>query len=208
MKVTCLLCYNITMYIIVGLGNPGAEYTETRHNIGRMVLDALIKKNKFEGLDKNKKINALTTEVKIGKEKVLILAPETFMNKSGAAVLPLVKTKKAAEQLIVVRDDLDLPLGRMKITFNRSSGGHRGVESIVKSIKTEAFVQVKVGISPSTASGKLKKPTGDNVLDFIIGNFKKPEMEKVKKIAKTAAEAVEMIVADGRESAMGEFNQN
>ncbi len=196
------------MYIIVGLGNPGAEYTETRHNIGRMVLDALIKKNKFEGLDKNKKINALTTEVKIGKEKVLILAPETFMNKSGAAVLPLVKTKKAAEQLIVVRDDLDLPLGRMKITFNRSSGGHRGVESIVKSIKTEAFVQVKVGISPSTASGKLKKPTGDNVLDFIIGNFKKPEMEKVKKIAKTAAEAVEMIVADGRESAMGEFNQN
>ena len=134
------------MYIIVGLGNPGAEYTETRHNIGRMVLDALIKKNKFEGLDKNKKINALTTEVKIGKEKVLILAPETFMNKSGAAVLPLVKTKKAAEQLIVVRDDLDLPLGRMKITFNRSSGGHRGVESIVKSIKTEAFVQVKVGL--------------------------------------------------------------
>ena len=204
----CLLCYNIAMYIIVGLGNPGEEYVETRHNIGRMVLGALIKKNKFDDLERNKKNNALTTEGKIGKEKILILAPETFMNKSGAAVLPLVKSKKAAEQLVVVRDDLDLPLGRMKITFNRSSGGHRGVESIVRSLKTEGFIQVKVGISPSTASGKLKKPTGDDVLDFIIGNFKKPEMEKVKKIAKTAAEAIEMIVTEGRESAMGQFNQN
>ena len=78
----------------------------------------------------------------------------------------------------------------------------------MRAIKTEGFIQIKVGISPSTASGKLKKQAGDDVLDFIIGNFKKREIEKVKKIAKTAAEAIEMIVTDGKEAAMGEFNQN
>jgi len=196
------------MKIIVGLGNPGDEYTDTRHNVGRMVVDALIKKNKFDALESNKKYQSLSTEGKIGKEKVLLLEPETFMNKSGNALKSLITSKKAAENLIVVRDDLDLPLGRFKITFNRSSGGHRGIDSIVKQIKTEAFIQIKVGISPSTPSGKLKKPTGDAVLDFIIGPFKKPEMEKVKKVAKEAAVALEMIVIEGKESAMGEFNQH
>jgi PTH1 family peptidyl-tRNA hydrolase len=195
------------MKIIVGLGNPGEEYTLTRHNIGRMVLDALIKKNKFDAFESNKKYQSLATEGKIGKEKVLILEPETFMNKSGLALKLLITSKKAAENLIVVRDDLDIPLGRFKIGFNRSSGGHRGIDSIVKHIKTEAFIQVKVGISPSTPSGKLKKPTGEAVLDFIIGNFKKPELEKVKKIVKEVAGAIEILVTEGKEVAMGEFNQ-
>jgi len=196
------------MKIIVGLGNPGEEYAETRHNIGRMVVDSLIKKNKFDALEANKKYQSLSAEAKIGKEKVLLLEPETFMNKSGKALASLITSKKAAENLIVVRDDLDLPLGRFKITFNRSSGGHRGIESVVKQIKTEGFIQLKVGISPSTPSGKLKKPTGDAVLDFIIGPFKKPEMDKVKKVVKEAAAALEILVTEGKEVAMGEFNQH
>jgi PTH1 family peptidyl-tRNA hydrolase len=195
------------MKIIVGLGNPEQEYFDTRHNIGWMMIDALAKKHGFDELTHNKKLNALTSEGKIGKEKVVLIKPETFMNKSGLSVKSLITSVKKAADLIVIRDDLDLPLGRFKITFNRSSGGHRGVESIVKNIKTEAFIQVKIGISPATASGKIKKPTGDAVLDFIIGKFKKPEMETVKKLSKSVCEAVEMIIAEGKEAAMGEFNQ-
>ena len=196
------------MKIIVGLGNPEPEYLDTRHNVGWIIVDALSKKFEFETLQHNKKLNALVSEGKIGKEKVTLIKPETFMNKSGLSVKPLVTSVKKAGDLIVIHDDLDLPLGRFKIVFNRSAGGHRGVESIVKSIKTEAFIQVKIGISPATASGKLKKPTGDAVLDFIIGKFKKPEMETVKKLSKKIVEAVEMIVIDGKDMAMGEFNQH
>ena len=196
------------MKIIVGLGNPGEEYKETRHNIGRMVVEALAKKNKFDDLEFTKKYQSRITEGKIEKEKVLLMQPETFMNKSGKALVSLITSKKSAENLTVIRDDLDLPLGKLKISFNRSSGGHRGVESIVKQIKTEGFIQVKLGISPSTASGKLKKPTGEAVLDFIIGPFKKAEMEKVKKVVKEAVIAIEKIVTDGKEVAMGEFNQH
>lgn len=201
-------CYTSFMKIIVGLGNPEPEYAETRHNVGWMIVDALVKKFESNELTHNKKLNAFVSEGKIGKEKVTFVKPETFMNKSGLSVKPLVTSVKKAGDLIVVRDDLDLPLGRFKIVFNRSAGGHRGVESIVKNIKTEAFIQVKIGISPATASGKLRKPTGDAVLDFIIDKFRKPELETIKKLSKKVVEAVEMIVIDGKDSAMGEFNQH
>ena len=96
------------------------------------------------------------------------------MNKSGLAVKPIITSKKKAEALIVIHDDLDLPIGKFKISFNKSSGGHRGVESIIKAIKTEAFTRVRIGISPATPSGKLKKPKGEkDVGDFILGEFKK-----------------------------------
>jgi len=196
------------MFIIVGLGNPGEEYTETRHNVGRMMVNALIKKNKFDELEKDKKYSSLATEGKIGKEKVLVLQPETYMNKSGLALKTLINSKKKAEQLIVIHDDLDLPLGRFKIMFNRGSGGHKGVESVIRSIKTEAFIRIKVGVSPTTPSGKLKKPSSDKVLDFIIGEFKKPELETIKKESKKVVDAIEMIVTDGKEAAMGEFNSH
>jgi peptidyl-tRNA hydrolase, PTH1 family len=195
------------MKIIVGLGNPEEEYFETRHNIGWMMCDALLKKFDGEEFKHDKKLNALTSEIKIGKDKILLVKPETFMNKSGLSIKPLITSVKKAQDLIVIHDDLDLPLGRFKIQFNRSSGGHKGVESIIKNIKTEAFTRIKVGISPSTASGKTKKPTGEKVLDFIVGKFKKPELDEVKKISKNVVQAVEMIVVEGKESAMGEFNQ-
>ncbi len=195
------------MKIIVGLGNPEPEYADTRHNVGWMIVDALAKKFEFDDFEHSKKLNALTSEGKIGKEKVTLLKPETFMNKSGLSLKPLITSVKKAGDLIVIHDDLDLPLGRFKIVFNRSAGGHRGVESIVKQIKTEAFVQVKIGISPATPSGKIKKPSGDTVLDFIIGKFKKLEIETIKKLSKKIVEAVEMIVTEGKDKAMGEFNQ-
>ena len=194
-------------YIIVGLGNPGEEYVNTRHNVGRMMLESFAKKNDFSDWEKSGKLNALSSEGKVGKEKVQLVEPETFMNKSGASVAPLIKSAKAAEKLIVVHDDLDLPFGRMKISFNRGPGGHRGLESINKAIKTEAYIRVRIGICPTTPSGKMKKPIGEEpVCDHILGQFKKTELEELKKISKRFNEALEMIITEGKDKAMGEFN--
>ena len=197
------------MHYIVALGNPGEEYKNTRHNVGRVILEEFFKKNYFSEWTIDKKLKALSSEGKIGKEKVLLIEPETFMNKSGLSVQSIITNKKKAEGLIVIHDDLDLPIGKFKISFNKSSGGHRGVESIIKIIKTEAFVRVRIGISPTTSSGKLKKPKGEkDVGDFILGKFKKSEIETLKKISKKVAKALEMIITEGREKAMGEFNRN
>lgn len=196
------------MKYIVALGNPGEEYKNTRHNVGRIALEEFVKKNDFSDWVSDKKLKALSSQGKIGKEKALLIEPETFMNKSGLSLQPIITSKKKAEGLIVIHDDLDLPLGKFKISFNKSSGGHRGVESIIKAIKMEAFTRVRIGISPATASGKLKKPKGEKeVADFILGEFKKSEMETLKKISKKVATALEMIITEGREKAMGEFNR-
>jgi PTH1 family peptidyl-tRNA hydrolase len=190
-------------YIIVGLGNPGEEYVETRHNLGRMVLDSFVKKNEFSNWEMEKKLKALVSEGKLGKSKAVLLKPETFMNKSGDSVRPIIKTKKAAETLVVVHDDLDLPLGKIKISFNKSSGGHKGVESIMRAIKTEAFIRLRLGISGETASGKIKKPQGEEkVIDTILGDFKESEKLELKKIIKKSVLALELIINEGRDRAV------
>lgn len=197
------------MNYIVALGNPGEEYKNTRHNVGRIVLEAFVKKNNFSDWISDKKLKALSSQGKIGKEKVHLVEPETFMNKSGLSLQSIITSKKKAEALIVIHDDLDLPLGKFKISFNKSSGGHRGVESIIKAIKTEAFTRVRIGISPATPSGKLKKPKGEKeVADFILGEFKKSETEILKKISKKVSAALEMLILESREKAMREFNKS
>lgn len=197
------------MNYIVGLGNPGEEYEVSRHNTGRIVVEIFRKKMKFSDWEFSKKLKALTSggPAERGKKnKVELILPETFMNKSGLALKPLITSKKKAEGLVVIYDDLDLPLGTFKIVFNRGSGGHKGVESVARSIKTKEFVRVKVGISPSTPSGKLKKPKGDKVIDFILGNFKPKELELLKKVSKKIALALETIVTEGHLKAMNLYN--
>lgn len=192
----------INNYTVVGLGNPGDEYVETRHNMGRMVLDAFVKKNDWDKFEFNKKLNSLVTEGKFGKNKVTLLKPETFMNKSGEAIKPIIKTKKAAATMVVIHDDLDLPLGKIKISFNKSSGGHRGVESIMKAVKTEEFIRLRMGISGETAGGKIKKPQGEEkVIDAILGDFKKSELDDLKKVIKKSVIALEMIIDMGWDKA-------
>lgn len=162
------------MYIIVGLGNPGKEYEHTRHNTGRMA------------------INYISSKAEITAK---FITPDTFMNKSGQAVAKVVKSKKAAEKLIVIHDDLDLSLGVFKISYNRGSGGHKGVESIIRTLKTKEFIRIRIGI----------EKRGD-VEKHILGKFKKSEMETLKKVFKKVTQAVETIVEDGLEKAMTEFN--
>ncbi len=208
------------MFYIVGLGNPEEEYKDTRHNTGQIMLDYAVKKFDMPEWKHDKKTNSLMTKGEIESSTIkklsdtaVFLKPQTFMNLSGKSVAPVINsltqkaTLKKAESLIVVHDDLDLPLGTVKIAFNRGSGGHRGIESIKKAIKTEAFIRIKVGISPHTPSGKTKKPSGEKVVDFIIGKFKKPELDELKKVSKTVLEAIELIVTEGRVKAMEVINQ-
>ncbi|OHA26866.1 MAG: hypothetical protein A3C06_02380 [Candidatus Taylorbacteria bacterium RIFCSPHIGHO2_02_FULL_46_13] len=194
-------------YVIIGLGNPGDEYEGTRHNTGRMIVRGFAKVHDFPDWEYDKKSNAQISEGKIKKEKVTLVLPDTFMNKSGIAAARFVKSKKAAESLVVVHDDLDLPIGRFKISFNRGSGGHRGVESIIRAIKTEGFVRVRVGISKDAGKGKVKKPSGDDAVgDFILGKFPPAEFKTFKSVSKKICEALESIAREGRAIAMGEFN--
>ena len=129
------------------------------------------------------------------------------MNNSGKAVTPLVKSKKDLKDLIVIYDDIDLPLGKMKISFNRSSGGHRGLNSVIRALKSEEFLRIRIGIAPATPTGKIKKPKGEKaVINFILGEFKKPELETLKKLSKKVSEAVQMIFSESKEKAMSIYN--
>jgi PTH1 family peptidyl-tRNA hydrolase len=147
------------------------------------------------------------SEAKIGKEKVILIAPETFMNLSGKSIAPLVKSIKAAEKLLVIYDDFSLPLGKVRISYNRSSGGHNGLESIIKAVKTEAFVRIRIGTAPENAKGNAKLINGeDKVERFILGKFKEEELKELKKVAKVVVEAVAVLIKDGRDRAMSQFN--
>lgn len=191
------------MFYIIGLGNPGEEYKDSRHNTGRMAIQKLLKDLKIEDLKINKKANALVAK----GTKMTIVLPETFMNNSGKAVVKFIKSKKATENLIVVHDDIDLPLGTLKISYNKGTGGHRGLDSVVKVVKTKEFVRIRIGISPATPSGKIKKPQGEKaVIDFILNKFKPSELEIMKKTFKKSSEAIQTLVSDGRDRAMNIFN--
>lgn len=194
-------------YFLVGLGNTGEEYENTRHNVGRMLVDYFISQNDFSDWKESKLQKASIAKAKIGKHEVLAITPTVFMNQSGKTVSNFVKNAKDASRLIVIYDDMDLPLGKVRISFGRSSGGHNGVESIIKSIKTKDFVRIRIGISPETASGKLKKPSGeDAVIKFILGKLRENDLEVLKKIRKKVNDAIRMIIEEGRERAMGEYN--
>lgn len=193
-------------YIFVGLGNPGEEYENTRHNTGRILLSMFGKSLDAEWKS-DKKLNAEVAKVKVGKTPVTLVLPNTFMNNSGKSVKPLVASVKGAERLLVIYDDLDLPFGANKVSFNKSSGGHRGVESIIKALKTEKFARVRVGISPTTPLGKIKKPKGeDAVTKVIMGKFKPEEMAALKKLSKKLEESLETFVSEGLEKTMTGFN--
>jgi PTH1 family peptidyl-tRNA hydrolase len=195
-------------YIIVGLGNPGEEYENTRHNTGRIMLEAFRLAHNFPEWKEDKKAKALLSKEKVGKESALLIEPNNFMNNSGKSIVPFVTGKKAIEKTVVIYDDIDLPLGIIKISFNRSSGGHNGLESIIKNLKTREFDRVRVGVSKMTTIGVAKKPKGEEaVLKFLLGEFKKDELDTLKKISKTVSSAIETVILEGREKAMGEYNR-
>ncbi|MFA5773185.1 MAG: aminoacyl-tRNA hydrolase [Candidatus Paceibacterota bacterium] len=195
------------MMLIVGLGNPGEEYKISRHNTGQIIVENIASSNDFSEWKNNMKLKSLCAKGEIGKEKFDFILPETFMNNSGNAVVQLIDNPKKLRNLIVIYDDIDLPFGNLKISFNRSSGGHNGLESVIKKIKSKKFIRIRIGISPLTPSGKLRKPKGEKaVLKFLLGKYKEDELKELKKISKTVAEIIMVISAEGKEKAMSVYN--
>lgn len=195
------------MNYIIALGNPGDEYSNNRHNTGRIILEMLSKKLEMDKFKEDKKIRALVSKGVIDGKKISVVFPNNFMNNSGASVKPLVGSAKDLDKIVVVYDDIDLPLGTVRLSYNRGSGGHNGLISIIKALKSEAFLRIRVGVSPSTAGGKIRKPeSGDGVLKFLLGDFRPKEMEEMKGISKTVLLALILFVTEGREKAMGEIN--
>lgn len=152
--------------------------------------------------------NLELTRGEIAGARVTLVLPDTYMNKSGGAVSSVVKSAAAAKRLVVLYDDIDLPLGSIKIAFSRGSGGHRGVESIAKALKTKDFVRIRMGVCPTTKTGKCKKPKGEEaVVSFLLKRFSKAEGECVERAMNRALGAVEMILGEGLEKAMQEYNR-
>ncbi len=195
-------------YVFVGLGNSGEEYEGTRHNAGRSAVQFLVREQVTSGSDwkDDKKLRALTFSQKEKKNELLFVLPETMMNNSGKAVAPLVKTKKDLERLVVFYDDVDLPVGTFKLSFNRGSGGHKGLESVMRATKSREFYRVRIGICPTTPGGKLKKPDQKKFLDFILKEFTDAEHKELKKVFKKIKEAVGVFVTDGPSFAMNVAN--
>ena len=202
-------------YFVVGLGNPGSEYENTRHNTGAMVLETFRKAEELPEWREDKKRKALISEGKVGKEGVTLIFPQTFMNKSGEAlgkskdlrfkIFDKKKKIKEVTNLAVIHDDLDIPFLKYKISFNKSSGGHKGVESIMKVVKTEAFVRVRVGIASSASA--VKKSQAESVVEkTILGKFTPAELVEFKKLAKNIAEGLHCLITESREKAMSQYH--
>lgn len=168
-----MLVSDKNMKIIVGLGNPGKEYRLTRHNAGRLAVEYFARKNDFPEFEFSKKYQSLAAGAKIKNEKFLLLLPETFMNNSGKAVKGL-----PPENLTIIHDDIDLPLGKLKISFGRGSAGHKGVESAIRALKTKDFRRIRIGIAPK------KKPPKKEIAKFLLSDFKPSELKELQKIFK------------------------
>lgn len=196
------------MKLIVGLGNPGGQYESTRHNIGYMVVDKLAKElgETAPPWVIDAKRNVLTA--KIGE--VLLVKPQTFMNKSGFAVKALIDFYKLTPADVwVIHDDIDLPLGKIKIREKGSSAGHNGVESIIKELGTDTFVRFRLGI------GRGKDAEGEqvnrnlhhrSVISFVLSRFRQNEAGDMKHLVKHGAEAVQTALLKGLDRAMNRFN--
>lgn len=187
------------MILVVGLGNPGRKYAKTRHNVGFMVVDELAKKYDLKFMEKD---DYYIAEWKLEDKNIYIVKPTTYMNLSGNAVKKVVNEtilKNLPNSLIVVHDDLDMPLGKIKIKRDGSSGGHRGVQSIIDSIGTKNFIRIKIGI------GKVPK---EYVSDYVLSVFTKEEKAQIKEKISEAVEAVFVVVNDGVDRAMNIYNRS
>lgn len=186
------------IYLFAGLGNPGEKFEDTRHNIGRDVLSAAQKKFDLPPFARNEKWNALVTEGKIGKTKVVFILPETFVNKSGNAVGPTLRYFKIKPaQFVLLHDDVDMLLGRMKLSFGRNSGGHKGVESVMRAAKSKKFWRMRIGVQ------KKRRVPGE---DLVLQKFRGDEETVAKKAIKKSVAALETLASTTPERAMNEYN--
>ncbi|MFC1720816.1 aminoacyl-tRNA hydrolase [Patescibacteria group bacterium] len=191
-------------YTIVGLGNPEEKYEDTRHNVGRVVLDAIREARGFSDWSADKYSKSLVVKNMIGNKEAVLVEPDNYMNNSGESVKYFVKSDADVENLIVVHDDMYLPLGEIKISYGKGTGGHNGIDSIIKHIGTKNFTRVRIGVAQKNIFGKIKKQRDQS--RFVLGKFTAREAEAVKEISTKAVQAIDMIIKEGREKAANKFN--
>ena len=186
--------------LIVGLGNPGAQYERTRHNLGFMLVDLLAEEAGAQV--KRKDCRALVGRAELEGTRVELVKPQTYMNLSGEAVSCLLAKqedrKRASRELIVISDDLALPFGTIRLRRRGSAGGHNGLKSIIEATGTDEFIRLRIGIQPEHALGDTKS--------FVLNEFSKSERVELGKILERSAEALRAVIRDGIDKAMSQYN--
>jgi PTH1 family peptidyl-tRNA hydrolase len=185
--------------LIVGLGNPGIEYQFTPHNIGFLSVDRLAEQCGV--MIENRHCKALTARSRIGKEEILLAKPETYMNLSGMSVLELVRKYEVdpEKDLIVIYDELDLPLGMIRVRARGSSAGHNGMQSIINALQAEEIARIRIGVAPDDPRKGGAK--------YILAPFRKSQLTAVDEALDVTAQAVNVIISDGIATAMNRFNR-
>jgi len=184
-------------WLVVFLGNPGPKYKDTRHNAGFMTADAVEKKHgvKIDRL----RFHALTAQCGLGGEKVLLMKPQTFMNLSGTAVREAMNFYKVpTDHILVVSDDISLPLGKLRIRRSGSAGGHNGLKDIIAKCGGDGFPRVKIGVGVP--------PEGYDTVDWVLAVFRNKDAEDIRTAADLAADALEELIKNGVDSAMAKYN--
>ncbi len=195
------------MKLIVGLGNPGRRYEKTRHNLGFMCINRLareynIKMNKTQG-------KARTGKGRFNGNEVLLARPQTYMNLSGESVkLLLNKTRTGTDELIVVHDDLDLPVGKIRVRLGGGSGGHKGINSIIQETGSRDFYRVRIGIGRPPKFKDNIEIQEDDVIDYVLSNFNRNENKIIEKSIPLASEAVVSLITEGLTATMNKYNSN
>jgi len=201
------------MFYIVGLGNPGSEYVGTRHNVGWQMLDALATHAHLPRAVQSSKYSGRISEGVLNGEEVVLLYPDTFMNKSGKAVVKLVP-RDCVARLIVICDDVDLPVGEVKVSVGKGAGGHNGVASIINSLGSKDFVRIRVGIAKSGfwpfTSRHANRPRGGVAMTkHVLGRFSSREQRTIdEEVTPIVLRAIELIIEKGTDVAMNEINSS
>lgn len=182
------------MIIIVGLGNPGEKFKNTRHNVGFMAVDFFARKNDFPEFEFSKKYDSLVSK----KNMIMLAKPKTFMNESGKAVKKIISKNKKGD-LVVVHDDIDIKLKKLKIVKKRGSAGHKGVESVIKNIGNEELIRLRIGIQPD--KGKPKNPK-----NFVIKKISGEEKEILNSAITKASDALDYFIENGLEKTINKYN--
>ncbi len=201
------------MKLIVGLGNPGEKYDGTRHNIGFDALDFLLKK--YEPLEKsvwdnNKKTKSEIKKLTIGKISALLAKPQTYMNNSGLAVSLLLQYYKLkSTDMVVIQDELDLPLGKIQIRFGGGTAGHNGLESIIGALKTDKFIRIRMGVGhpkKRIENKELSIKSDRSVSEYVISHFAETEHKDVRNMKKHVQKQLELLLEHGFETYMSKYN--
>ncbi len=197
----------LRMHYLVGLGNPDDEHKKNRHNVGFMALDFIIKTLNLPTPANSSVYFGKYIKTQIDNEEISILYPDTYMNHSGKSVRSLVPSDDISS-LIVLYDDIALPIGEIRISYDRGDGGHNGIKSIISSLNSREFIRVRIGVAQTAFwTGKIKQLTGEALPKFVLSNFSVSEQDKLnKEVFPKVLESIRLIMDEGYAKAMNQFN--